>query len=75
MASFLPWGYLYPFHPDHLRLLEWVEVKRSPRHIEWSLLNDDSLIMLCGLTLHLVLQVLDAAWFALLQVKNKHERF
>jgi hypothetical protein len=31
--------------------------------------------MLCGLTLDLVLQVLDVVWFALLQVKNKHKMF
>jgi hypothetical protein len=30
--------------------------------------------MLCGLTLSQVLQVLDATWFALLQVMNKRER-
>jgi hypothetical protein len=30
--------------------------------------------MLCGLTLDLVLQVLVAAWFALVQVKNRRER-
>jgi hypothetical protein len=29
---------------------------------------------LCGLTLGLVLQVLVAAWFALVQVKNMRER-
>jgi hypothetical protein len=36
-------------------------------HEEW-------LTTLCGLTLRLVLQVLVAAWFALVQVKNRRER-
>jgi hypothetical protein len=30
--------------------------------------------MLCGLALGLVLQVLVAAWFALVQVKNRRKR-
>jgi hypothetical protein len=36
-------------------------------HEEW-------LTTLCGLILGLVLQVLVAAWFALVQVKNRRER-
>jgi hypothetical protein len=35
--------------------------------------NDEWLTTLCGLTLDLVLQVLVAAWFALLSVKNRRE--
>jgi hypothetical protein len=36
--------------------------------------REEWLTMLCGLTLGLVLQVLVAAWFALVQVKNRRER-
>jgi formate hydrogenlyase subunit 3/multisubunit Na+/H+ antiporter MnhD subunit len=36
--------------------------------------RDEWLTTLYGLSLGLVLQVLDASWFVLLQVKNKCER-
>jgi hypothetical protein len=36
--------------------------------------REEWLTTLCGLTLGLVLQVLVAAWFALVQVKNRRER-
>ena len=55
----------------------WRSKLRTQVSEEWWMVApqcDEWLTTLCGLTLSLVLQVQNAAWFALVQVKNNRER-